>query len=870
MGAVPAGTGAERVPNHGPELRRVLQEIVDRRSRGEEFSSREYLERYPHLREALAEHFETLKILDGLVRGRGAVPTAGTILDDFRVLRELGRGGMGVVFLAEQVSLHRLVALKLLGAPLAKPYRSVERFRREAEIAARLRHPNLVAVYAEGESHGYHYFAMEYVEGVPLSRLLERIREINPARLGTVELRALVADSVPPEEEFGAEGGTPVPSPPRPAGYYGVVAHLVAEVAEGLATAHSHGVIHRDVKPSNVLVDRDLSPHLADFGLAREEGLESLSVTGDLVGTPYYLSPEMAMAGRIRVDHRTDIYSLGVTLFELLTLRLPFSGRTSNEVLRRIILEPPPRPRRLNRAVPPDLQVIALKAMEKDPAHRYASAAEMAEDLRRFLRFEPIRATPPGPLRIAARTVKRHRIAASFTALALLAGSGGAILHSTGVARRDRVTRLSMAEQLESRGALAEARGILEGLARADPEEPRTTQALRRVVEKIESEVNALLVDADEAQRRADAGEDEPHRTVAALKIERALWLRGREDPALRRRLEEVLGQIEVSFQSEPAGADVILHDVHEPSGELGPARALGRTPLRGIRLTPGWYRAVVEVGGLGYAETSFELRRGEGPRIIEPVLRPTETALLDMFRIPGGRYRVGFDPTTGEPSFELSETVVEHPAFYIDRTEVSNRAYGEFVAATGWRPPRNWTAPGGRYQEGEANLPVTEISWHDALAFAEWAGKRLPTEIEWEIACRGAEGHLYPWGPNPDPERASLGPAPPAAPGPRGVLVLGLGELAPVDGLPEGRSSFGLFHMIGNAKEWVWDPWKPRRIDPPPEEDWPSSGARVLRGRSALDIATPRYCTCAGREGFPPATRPFDVGFRCAKSVRE
>ncbi|HKB15381.1 MAG TPA: protein kinase, partial [Planctomycetota bacterium] len=178
--------------NHSEELRRVLQEFFDRRARGESPSPREYLERHPHLRKQLGAHFETVEALDRLVKGKGEVPGRETVLGDFRIEREIGHGAYGRVFLAEQISLHRPVALKILSAPLAQTYRTLERFRHEAEIASRLHHPNLVAVYAEGEAQGYAYYAMEHVEGVSLDSVLKELRKLGPSRLHTLDLRALV------------------------------------------------------------------------------------------------------------------------------------------------------------------------------------------------------------------------------------------------------------------------------------------------------------------------------------------------------------------------------------------------------------------------------------------------------------------------------------------------------------------------------------------------------------------------------------------------------------------------------------------------------------------------------------------------------
>ncbi|MCI0588186.1 MAG: bifunctional serine/threonine-protein kinase/formylglycine-generating enzyme family protein [Planctomycetes bacterium] len=858
---------------HAEELRRVLQEFFDRRARGESPSPSEFLERFPHLQKDLGEHFETVEALDRIVRGNREVPFRETVLGDFRLEQEIGKGAFGRVFRAEQISLHRPIALKLLSAPLAQSYRTLERFRREAEIAARLRHPNLVSVYAEGEAQGYAFYAMELVEGVSLEKVLKSLRDLGISRLHSLDLRTLVRDSAPASEEGPGDPEIPHASPVRSLGYFGVVAQLVAEIADGLAYAHGQGVIHRDVKPGNILLDRALVPHLADFGLAKETGPEGLTIPGELIGTPYYLSPEIAMSGRIHVDHRTDVYSLGVTLFEMLTLRVPFPGDSSQEVLRRIVLEVPPSPRRLNPAIPRDLQVIALKAMEKNPDHRYTTAAEMAEDLRRFLHFEPIRATPPGPIRIAGRFLRRHRVAASFAAFALLVSGAAGAIHAARVARVEREATLRAAEGLERSGALAGAKWVLEGWIAKDPEERGAGEALRRVSAKVEADVDSLLVEAEEDIRRAQEDNQEHFRQLATLKLEKALALRGEEDPVLRKRMQEVLGEAEVSFLSEPSGARVFLHDVHEASGELGPPRLLGSTPLRGIPLSLGWYRAVLEIAGFGFGEHSFEVTRDGGPPTVEVTLRRTEEVVRDMVKIPAGKYRIGLNtvPIFPEvPLLELEEGTVDHPSFYIDAKEVSNAEYERFFLATGRRLPSTWDGDAARrLRRGEGDRPVTGVTWDEARAYAEWVGKRLPTEIEWEIACRGGEGWLYPWGTEFDPRRANLGPPyQKGKPGTRNDVSPA--PFLPVGGLPEGRSPFGMFHMVGNAREWVWDPWRPRRGTSLAHDPWLAPGrTRVTRGGSTV-FPGGKDCTCAAREPFDPAFHAMDFGFRCAKSVRE
>ena len=308
-------------------------------------------------------------------------------LGDFTLLRLLGKGSQGEVWEARQESLGRLVALKLLPPQLVFSEERLQRFQREAEAGGRLSHPGIVTVYAIGEQDGVHFFAQELVAGGrTLADLIDETRR----------------------------------RPELPDGWHRCMADIFAQVTEALHVAHGVGVIHRDVKPGNILLGADGRPKLADFGLARVEDEQALSWTGDLAGTPFYMSPEQVQGLHSRLDHRSDIFSLGSSLYEALTLVRPFTG-DRQQILERIVTRDPPDPRRVRRDVPRDLSVICLKALEKQPARRFATAGDFAADLRRFLAGEPIHARPPGALARAAKWTHRHpRVSAAGT-VALLA-----------------------------------------------------------------------------------------------------------------------------------------------------------------------------------------------------------------------------------------------------------------------------------------------------------------------------------------------------------------------------------------------------------------------------------------------------------------
>jgi tetratricopeptide (TPR) repeat protein len=310
---------------------------------------------------------------------------------------------MGVVYEAEQLSLHRRVALKVLPFAAVMDPRHLQRFRSEALAAAALDHPHVVKVYGVGQDRGVHFIAMQFIDGRPLSDLIRERRG---------EAAALGPDAV--------AGPTPPPATTRTPGntaYFRRVAGWGIAAADALEHAHALGIVHRDVKPSNLLLDARGEVHVADFGLAKVSADASLTGTGDLVGTARYMSPEQAAAKHDLVDHRSDVYSLGVTLYELLTLAPAFDGADRQAVLTQVTGSDPVAPRKRDRAIPRDLETVVLKAMDKDPARRYQTAAEFAADLRRFLTAEPVRAQPlTAGIRVARWAGRRPR---AVTALAI-------------------------------------------------------------------------------------------------------------------------------------------------------------------------------------------------------------------------------------------------------------------------------------------------------------------------------------------------------------------------------------------------------------------------------------------------------------------
>jgi serine/threonine protein kinase len=373
-------------------------------------------------------------------------------LGDYRMVREIGRGGMGVVYEAEQLSLRRRVALKVLPFASTLDAKHLQRFKNEAQAAAYLHHTNIVPVFATGCERGVHYYAMQYIEGQTLAAVIRDLRE--QAARGPDESEATISheqtqsekwrvneretrarhESVPAKSALASPFDTlcsSFPTPPvatlstersaKTSGFFLMVAQVGIQAARALEYAHQLGIIHRDIKPANLLLDVRGNLWISDFGLAHCQGHPGLTMTGDLVGTLRYMSPEQALAQRVVVDHRTDIYSLGVSLYELLTLEPAFDGPDRQAVLRQIAFEEPKSLVRFNSAIPTELETIVLKAIAKNPEERFGTAKELADDLERFLEDRPITAKRPSLMQRTRKWARRHQAAVTTAALSSFA-----------------------------------------------------------------------------------------------------------------------------------------------------------------------------------------------------------------------------------------------------------------------------------------------------------------------------------------------------------------------------------------------------------------------------------------------------------------
>ncbi len=614
----------------------------------------------------------------------------------YRIDEKIGAGGMGTVYRARRLLIGDDVAVKILHFEIMSDPQAVERFRREAQAAARLKHPNAVMIYDFGVSEdGLLYLVMELVEGQSLRQI---IRERGPLSPQTAT-------------------------------------EIVSQVCAVLEESHRQNIIHRDLKPDNIMVSttaEGFRVKVLDFGIAklRDTSLTSANITktGAMMGTPHYMSPEQCMGEEL--DGRSDVYSLGIVLYEMLTGVVPFNSPVSSAVVVQHVTQQPPPLRAINVSVSPKVEAVVMSALEKQREARPQTATALTEQLAAAISSGFI--TQPNTMRSGTMNALPHRSPS---------GAAQASLP---------VTRISTPAN-EAMTTVADAQTQTETPSRAA------------------SKKRALLILS----------------IVAALAVIGAAIVL-----MLRARAGEVRGQINdnqsqsVVEQSEPPGpSDRVVSTVPPP--------------------------------GMGY--------------------------------VAGGEFLMGND--TGSEGERPQHSVVVKP-FFVDLYEVTGSDYEKFMEATGHPAPQGWTS--GHHPRGAGRKPVTGISWDDAAAYAKWAGKRLPTEEEWEFAARGTTGFRYTWGNDWRPRLANAD-----------TSAHGHGGAAHV-GEHMGVSPFGAFDMIGNAWEWTASDFAAY----PGGQAQAEAGLKVIRGGSWA--SNRNEATTTFRKGLP-ATGAADysqVGFRCVSDA--
>lgn len=596
------------------------------------------------------------------------------ILAGFEIISRVGRGGMGTVYKARQISMDRIIALKILASHLTKSKSFVKRFFEEARAAAKLNHPNIVQGFDVGEADGYYYFAMEFVDGETVHRIITR--------------EAIM------EEKHALR--------------------IALDVARALDHAFTYGLVHRDVKPGNVMVARDGVTKLCDLGLAVEMAEEAAQQKRRFaVGTPYYLAPEVA-SGASRGDARSDVYSLGSTLFRMVCGRVPFDGATPAEILHKHIHEPVPWPRDFNSKLSEGTCYVLIKMLAKDPSERYATPSEVMADLRLVLAGRP-----------------------------------------PGVAGGKMQIPVSHAEPADR------------------PEEDAAERA--------------------EAQREG---------LKAFLKVREAIEAVAQEQKVGKR---EVLGLLRGNLDESRPETFLKYGLIALANRQYHQARADFRTAER-LGADISAYAGKLDLLG----------------------------APQNMALVPAGPFVCG--PPENSREEELA-------GFYIDVYPITNAEYAKFVKEKGAPPPSHW--PGGKVPEGAGDWPVVEVSWDEAAAYAAWANKRLPSELEWEKAARGIDGNAFPWGNKFDAERCN-------------VKESGLGRPVSVTDMPKGASPYGCYHMAGNVRQWT--------ATQAPKQKGMEGDLRIVRGGSFDDPAA--SARTYQREAMLRTARSRRCGFRCARDL--
>ncbi len=878
------------------ELEDVLASILDADDQGAALD--EACARHPEHADLLRRTIEELRNVNLLTDSSEALAREQQTIGGYRILDTIGRGGMGVVYRASDPSIEREVALKVLRPELLHFEDSLQRFRREIDVVARLRHPGIVGVHSAGEDHGVPFFTMELVAGTSLS---ERIQGA----------RGRTADAMSGSDLVGSRDRTGSSSMRRVHDSWTEAAvDCIRSVAETLQFAHGHGVYHRDVKPSNILIDEHGHAKVVDFGLARLDDGQQLTRSTAVLGSLPYLSPEQISGQLEEHGARQDVYSLGVTLYELLTLVPPFLGATGEETRRRIANADCERPSRLNRSIGRDLETVVRTAMEPDPERRYASCAAFAADLENVLARRPILARPAGPALRTWRWAQRHPTATVAIALGFLLLVVVPIMFG--------VYHMKRADEAAEREAqLAK---------RTDEFKMLKNVVLLRVAEQAEAElypawperVDAMQAWLDESWAEIAETRDRVTATLDALRAraldaeatelefaateDRFLWETLSEVDADIARFEDELvepvreriewaGRVDELTISHPNtrvswvdAAAAIRH----ADGSYTSALYRGDEPFE---LEP--QRGLVPLGVNPRTKLweFYHLRSAEDPLTL-PVHDP-ETGWIDVEEgtgivfvlVPGGTGWMGaqsddpdgrhYDPLARSAEGPPNEFSLD--PYFLARHEITQ---GQWTRLSGGSNPSGYKPPfrpsGG--EPVDLTHPVENSDWATASGLCERHGLILPTEAQWEFACRA--GSDTPWWTGRDREtlRGAINIADATAARARTRwpacadwpdLEDGFTIHAPVD--TKRANPWGFHHMAGNINEWCLDVAAKYGKGTEPGTGLrrvrDDQGGRMQRG-GAYD-STAAWIRSASRNLMPRESRHGSSGVRPARRLQ-
>jgi formylglycine-generating enzyme required for sulfatase activity/tRNA A-37 threonylcarbamoyl transferase component Bud32 len=783
-------------------------------------------------------------------------------LGRYEILSELGRGAMGIVYKARDPNIDRLVAIKVIspdaGMDPGRAKELRERFKREARAAGRLSHPNIITVFDASEDEGRAFLVMEFVEGTPLDSML------HAGHLFSIE----------------------------------DVASIGMQVAQALDYAHQNGIVHRDIKPANIMLTKTGVAKVADFGIARLAEA-SVTRTGLAVGTPNYMSPEQ-VAGH-KVDGRSDQFSLGVMLYELLCFEKAFPGDTLTTVLYRIMQEDPIPIRRVNPALPEDVDVVLRKAMAKNPDDRYPRAVDLAQDFQIVASGGTVAVTGGAANLDAtmAEGVDTKQLAGLKTQTRPAASLGGETLSMDapvvalrGAGKKSRLPLIAASAV----AALALAIGlgwffVIQPAQEAKRQQEEQAQLAQQKKQQQEEQAQ-LAQQKKQEEKKGEPQAPPPKPLLDQLVLAKAIRRDGRPDGeskqfaasdpqvvllASGKNLVEQTAVRVKWFDPEnkeipPSGVPKLTLD------GKGGWRATAELALAGSA-KPGRWKAEFSLGDHVTQALSFTVTPPVEAKAPEP---PTKAATApvaaapapapasppapsgpragalqkrgkdeaEMAFVSGGAFTMGDTLGDGEPA-EKPTSRVTLASFWIDRFEVTFDQFAKFVQGGGYKTQGNWEQNRAR----GGNHPVVNVTWADAVAYCRWADKRLPSEAEWEFSARGPEGRKYPWGNQWDATRAAFR-------GNRG----GNNASSPVGSYAAGASPFGVQDLAGNVWEWTSSLEKPYPYAAADgREDPQVSGPRASRGGSWF---TTQDLLRSSARDFPSARSQNDkLGFRCAQS---